>query len=170
MENQISFDLSELHNNPFRQTTDISYPYLSSSFREALAALYYGLEYGSRILMLMADHGLGKTTLLRHFERRMHDRNRALFLSTSRHNGREVLCKLLAEIGGTTATGIVQQFRHSMPTGKSYCVLCAKQTAGDPKIANGGRWEISSLLFDVFCPPPGRPCRCGQRARAIGRA
>jgi type II secretory pathway predicted ATPase ExeA len=111
LENQISFDLSELHNNPFRQTTDISYPYLSSSFREALAALYYGLEYGSRILMLMADHGLGKTTLLRHFERRMHDRNRALFLSTSRHNGREVLCKLLAEIGGTTASDDLHTIR-----------------------------------------------------------
>jgi general secretion pathway protein A len=111
LENQISFDLSELHDHPFRQTTDISYPYLSSSFREALAALYYGLEYGSRILMLTADQGLGKTTLLHHFERRMHDRNRALFLSTSRDNGREVLCKLLAEIGGTTASDDLHTIR-----------------------------------------------------------
>jgi hypothetical protein len=34
-----------------------------------------------------------------------------------------------------------------MPTGKSYCVLHAKQAAGNAKIANGGRWEISSPLI-----------------------
>jgi type II secretory pathway predicted ATPase ExeA len=101
LENQFSFDPAKLDDNPFSQTTDASYPYLSSSFREALAALYYGLEYGSRILMLTAAQGLGKTTLLRHFERRIHDRSRTLFLSSNHDNGREVLCKLLAELGGT---------------------------------------------------------------------
>lgn len=101
LENQFSFDLSELRDNPFRQAADTSYPYLSSSFREALAALYYGLEYGSRILMLTAAQGMGKTTMLRHFERRIHDRGRSLFLSLSHDKGVEVLHKLLAEIGGT---------------------------------------------------------------------
>jgi len=104
LENQLSFDLSELHDNPFSQTADASYPYLSSSFREALAALYYGLEYGSRILMLTADRGLGKTTLLRHFERRMHDRGRTLFFSPGHDKGVEVVRKLLAEIGGIAAS------------------------------------------------------------------
>jgi MSHA biogenesis protein MshM len=103
LENQMSFDLSELRENPFSRTADTSYPYLSSSFREALAALYYGLEYGSRILMLSADRGLGKTTLLRHFQRRMQDRGPTLFLSPSHDNGSEVLCKLLDEIGGMAA-------------------------------------------------------------------
>jgi type II secretory pathway predicted ATPase ExeA len=72
---------------------------------------YYGLEYGSRILMLTADRGLGKTTLLRHFERRMHDHSHTLFLSPSRDNGREVLCKLLVEIGGTTASDDLHTIR-----------------------------------------------------------
>jgi type II secretory pathway predicted ATPase ExeA len=101
LENQLSFDLSELQGNPFDPTAEPGYPYLSSSFREALAALYYGLEYGSRILVLTADRGLGKTTLLRHFEDRMHDRSRTLFLSPSHDKGVEVLRKLLAEIGRT---------------------------------------------------------------------
>jgi len=101
LENQFPFDLSKLHDNPFGPAAEITYPYLSLSFRNALAALYYGLEYGSRILLLTADQGLGKTTLLRHFERRMHDRGRTLILSPSRDNGREVLGKLLVEIGGT---------------------------------------------------------------------
>ena len=74
------------------------------------------------------------------------------------------------------------QFRQSMPTGKSYCVLHAKQAAGNAKIYTGSkseRWPLGGqltlckfrpLLFEVFCPTPGHPCRCGQRARAIGRA
>jgi type II secretory pathway predicted ATPase ExeA len=98
LENQLSIDLSELQSNPFGPTVEPSFPYLSSSFREALAALYYGLEYGSRILVLTADRGLGKTTLLRHFEGRMHDRSHTLFLSPGHDRGVEVLRKLLAEI------------------------------------------------------------------------
>jgi general secretion pathway protein A len=101
LENQLSIDLSELQSNPFGPIAEPSYPYLSSSFREALAALYYGLEYGSRILVLTADYGLGKTTLLRHFEGRMHDRSRTLFLSPGHDRGVEVLHKLLAEIEST---------------------------------------------------------------------
>ncbi|HUN60274.1 MAG TPA: AAA family ATPase [Candidatus Binataceae bacterium] len=37
---------------------------LSSSQRNALAELHYGLEYGHNIQLLLADDGLGKTTLL----------------------------------------------------------------------------------------------------------
>jgi len=104
LENQLSFNLSELHDNPFGQTAAAHYPYLSSSFREALGALYYGLEYGNRILMLTAEPGLGKTTLLRHFERRRQDRGRTLFVSAGHQRGPDVLRKLLTEIGGTAAS------------------------------------------------------------------
>ena len=111
LENQLSFDLSKLHDNPFGPAAEVTYPYLSSSFRDALAELYYGLEYGSRILILTAGQGLGKTTLLRHFERRMHGRGRTLILSPSRYNGREVLGKLLAEIGGTAPSDDLHTMR-----------------------------------------------------------
>jgi type II secretory pathway predicted ATPase ExeA len=97
----LSIDLSELQSNPFGPPAEPCYPYLGSSFREALAALYYGLEYGSRILVLTADHGLGKTTLLRHFEDRMHNRSRTLFLSPGHDRGVDVLRKLFAEIEST---------------------------------------------------------------------
>jgi MSHA biogenesis protein MshM len=103
LDNQSSSDLSKLPGNPFGPAADGSSPYLSLSFREALAALYYGLECGSHILLLTADTGLGKTTLLRHFARRLHGRGRALFLSLGDDPGTEVLGKLLVEIGGTVA-------------------------------------------------------------------
>jgi general secretion pathway protein A len=100
--NQFSFDLSRLRANPFDSSTCVDHPYLSSSFREGLAALYYGLEYGSRIVMVVSDPGLGKTTLLRHFERRMQDRRRVLFITSNSLVVSEVLGKLLIAIGGTT--------------------------------------------------------------------
>jgi type II secretory pathway predicted ATPase ExeA len=103
LKNQSSSAVPNLENNPFGRTADGSYPYLSSSFREALKALYYELECGSRILMLVAEPGMGKTTLLRHLARRLRARSRSLFLSTATDLGVEVLRRLAAEIGGATA-------------------------------------------------------------------
>ncbi len=111
MENQWSFDLTELHENPFGPAADASRPYLSSSFREAIAALYYGLEYGSRILILTADRGLGKTTLLRYFERWMHGRGHILLLSPGHDKTIEVLGKLLAAVEGTATCDDLHSMR-----------------------------------------------------------
>jgi len=99
-ENRFFSDLANLENKLFSLSAAESYPYLSGSFREALGALHYGLEYGNRILMLVADPGLGKTTLLRHFARHLH--GRAVLLSHA-HDPVEILSKLLAEIGGNAA-------------------------------------------------------------------
>lgn len=103
-ENQFSFHLCELHNDPFKPTAELDHPFLSSSFCTALAALYYHLEYGSRILILSAESGLGKTTLLRHLERRVRDRCRTLVVSPTHNKGSEVLRKLMIAIGGGAAS------------------------------------------------------------------
>ena len=98
---QRAFQRSELCDDLFSRTA--GYAYLSLSFREALAALYYGLESGTRVLMLSADSGLGKTTLMRHLERTLQRRSRTLFFSLDHDNGSEVLRGLLDEIDGTAA-------------------------------------------------------------------
>jgi MSHA biogenesis protein MshM len=111
LENQFFSDLSKLQGNPFSRAAGADHPYLSSSFREALASLYYGLENGSRILLLSAGPGLGKTTLLRHLERRLQHRGRTLFVTSNpdeasnRDKASEVLRKLLCEIGGAGLNG-----------------------------------------------------------------
>jgi type II secretory pathway predicted ATPase ExeA len=101
LDDQTSFDLSSLHYDPFGRAADASHPYLSSSFCEGLAALYYALEYGTRIVMLIAEHGLGKTTLLRYFQRKVKGRSRTLFLSSCQDNGPDLLHRLLIEVGET---------------------------------------------------------------------
>ncbi len=105
LETQLLFKCYGLRGDPFSPTAEApGYPYLSSSFREALAALYYCFEYGTRIVMLIADPGLGKTTLLRHFERRLNSRGRTLFLSPTHDNASEILRNVLSELG-TQAEG-----------------------------------------------------------------
>jgi type II secretory pathway predicted ATPase ExeA len=104
LENQFSLDLSKLHDNPLGRQAGTSYPFLSSSFCEALAALYYGLEYGDRILMLAADRGLGKSTLLRYFERRIQDRGCTLLISPNLEKNSDPMRELLARIGSTAAS------------------------------------------------------------------
>jgi len=117
LENQFFSDLSKLQGNPFSRAADADHPYLSSSFRQALASLYYGLENGSRILLLSADAGLGKTTLLRHLERRLQHRCRTLFVTSNsdeasnRDKASEVLRKLLCETGGEGPNGDLHAMR-----------------------------------------------------------
>jgi MSHA biogenesis protein MshM len=111
LENQCSFDLSELRDNPFGRAVGTSYPYLGLSFREALAALYYGLEYGTRILLLTADRGLGKSTLLHYFEGRIRNRGRTLLMCPSPDKSSELLRDLLTRIGGTAASGDLFEIR-----------------------------------------------------------
>jgi len=112
VDSQFSFNLSNLRGNPFDSVATADHPYLSSSFQEVLAALYYGLEYGNRILIVSAERGLGKTTLLRYLERRLRNRSRTLLLSPGREN--EMLRKMLAEIGGATTSDDLLTLREQL--------------------------------------------------------
>ena len=49
---------------PFGVTPDPRYLYLSTTHREALASLIYGIEAGRGFMALIAKPGMGKTTLL----------------------------------------------------------------------------------------------------------
>jgi general secretion pathway protein A len=49
---------------PFGVTPDTRFLYLNHMYREALASLWYGVREGRGFMGLMADPGMGKTTLL----------------------------------------------------------------------------------------------------------
>ncbi len=55
-------DFYKLREQPFGVTPDPRYLYLSSTHKEALASLYYGIEAGRGFLALIAKPGMGKTT------------------------------------------------------------------------------------------------------------
>lgn len=111
MDDQTSFVLSSLRYDPYSRVADADRPFLSSSFCKGLAALYYCLEYGTSILMLTAEPGLGKTTLLRHFQRRWQERGHTLFVSPCPDNGSNLLYRLLNELRETCSSNDLRALR-----------------------------------------------------------
>src|ERR1700682_1798933 len=59
-------DYFKLREQPFGVTPDARYLFLSSTHKEALGSLLYGIDEGCGFLALIASPGLGKTTLLFH--------------------------------------------------------------------------------------------------------
>src|ERR1700756_3854577 len=69
-----------LKHQPFGVTPDPSFLYLSQTHREALASLVYGIETGRGFLALIAQPGMGKTSLLFQLLERLKDSVRSAFL------------------------------------------------------------------------------------------
>jgi general secretion pathway protein A len=92
-------DYYRLYSQPFGVTPDPRYLYLSSTHRRALGALAYGIESGRGFLVLTAEPGLGKTTLLFLLLTRLERSNRTAFLFQAPRDPREFLLYLLADLG-----------------------------------------------------------------------
>lgn len=86
-----------LRQQPFGVTPDPRYLYLSAGHREALASLIYGIETGRGFLSLIAEPGMGKTTILFQVLKRFY--SHSAFLFQTQCNSRELLCYLLQDLG-----------------------------------------------------------------------
>src|SRR5262249_36990182 len=79
-----------LKEKPFNTTPDPRFLYLTAGHREALAQLVYGVQEAKGFIVLCADIGTGKTTLLRALLRQLEGSNTAvsyLFNSTLGFDG-----------------------------------------------------------------------------------
>jgi general secretion pathway protein A len=90
------FGLTE---QPFGVTPDPRFLYLSSAHREALASLYYGIEANRGFLGLIAQPGMGKTTLLFHLLEKFRTSAHTAFIFQTQCTSREFMRFLLAELG-----------------------------------------------------------------------
>ncbi len=88
-----------LREQPFGVTPDPRYLYLGPGHREALASLVYGIEANRGFLALIAQPGMGKTTLLVHLLEKFRQSARTAFLFQTQCNSRELVRFLLAELG-----------------------------------------------------------------------
>lgn len=88
-----------LREQPFGTTPDPRFLYLSASHREALASLVYGIETGRGFVGLIAEPGMGKTTLLFQLMERLQSSARTVFLFQTQTNTREFLSNLIADLG-----------------------------------------------------------------------
>jgi general secretion pathway protein A len=84
-------DFYGLREQPFGVTPDPRYLYFSPSHREALASLYYGIETGRGFLALIAEPGLGKTSLQFQLLDRLKGAMRTAFLFQTQCDSQELL-------------------------------------------------------------------------------
>jgi general secretion pathway protein A len=88
-----------LREQPFGVTPDPRYLYASSTHREALASLLYGVESGLGFVTLTANPGMGKTTLLFEALRRMQETARTVFLFQTIATPVDLVRALLIDLG-----------------------------------------------------------------------
>lgn len=86
-----------LRENPFGVIADTRFLYLSPTHHNAIDALCHGLNSGQEFLALVAEPGMGKTTVLRRLATQLGAR--IVFLSLTNAGTRELLGCLLASLG-----------------------------------------------------------------------
>jgi len=92
-------DFYKIREQPFDETPDPRYLYLSPTHREAIASLAYGLDAGKGFLALVAEPGMGKTTLVFHLLEWLRESARTVFLFQTQCGSHGLLCNLLADLG-----------------------------------------------------------------------
>ena len=92
-------DFYGLAEQPFGATPDPRYLYLGASHREALASLFYGIKMGRGILSLVAQPGMGKTSLLFRFLEHLRRSARTAFLFQTQCDSTGLLQYLLTDLG-----------------------------------------------------------------------
>jgi general secretion pathway protein A len=88
----------QLHEQPFGVTPDPRYTYFTSTHREALASLAYGVEIGSGFAVMVAKPGMGKTTLLFRLLDYLQDKARTVFVFHTQCNSVDLLRYILADM------------------------------------------------------------------------
>lgn len=92
-------DFYKMKEQPFGVTPDPRFLYLGESHREALASLYYGVESDRGFMALVAQPGLGKTTLAFQLLEKLQKATRTVFLFQTQCNPKEFFHYLLNGLG-----------------------------------------------------------------------
>lgn len=110
---------------PFGVTPDPRFLYLGRSHREALASLYYAVESDRGFAALIAQPGVGKTTLAFQLLERLQQASRTVFLFQTQCTSKELFHYLLNGLG-IDAQGMEQVSMHN----KLNEILCREMLAG----------------------------------------
>ena len=91
-------DFYGLREQPFGMTPDPAYLYASRTHGEALASLLFGIKDNRGFLALIAEPGMGKTTLLYQLLEELRDSARTVFLFQTQCDSREFLEYILHDL------------------------------------------------------------------------
>ena len=152
-------DFYQLREQPFGDTPDPRFLYLSKTHGEALASLFCGIESGRGFLALIAEPGLGKTTLLFQLLERLRHSARTVFLSQTQCDSREFVRHLLDKLGIETQgrdradlqKSLEEVLRQEMPAGQRLVVVIDEAQELDESVLEGVR-----LLANLEAPTAGQ--------------
>ena len=88
-----------LRDQPFGVTPDPNFLYLSTGHREALSSLLYAIETGQGFAAVIANPGMGKTTILFRIQELLGDYARTAFMFQTQCTSREFLQYVSADLG-----------------------------------------------------------------------
>lgn len=103
-----------LREQPFGVTPDRRYLFTSATHREALASLLCGLEAGRGFVALIAQPGMGKTTLLFEALNRLKDKARVVFLFQTICTPMDFLRAVLADLGVDDTRGSLVELQSTL--------------------------------------------------------
>jgi len=97
--NSMLLDFFGLRQQPFGMTPDPAYLFASDTHRDALSALKLGVAENRGFFALIAQPGMGKTTLLYRLLEDLHDSARTVLVSQTQCNSGELIAYILHELG-----------------------------------------------------------------------
>src|SRR5215467_2590412 len=95
------FDFYNLREQPFGVTPNPRFLYMGASHREALASLLYGIKGRRGFMSLLAQPGMGKTTILFQLVNQLKDSTRTAYLFQTFCRPEDLLRALLLDLGVT---------------------------------------------------------------------
>jgi general secretion pathway protein A len=95
----VFLDYYQLSESPFGVTPDPRFLFLGPSHREALASLFYATEANRGFLALIAEPGMGKTSLLYHYFSYLRAKARTAFVFRTDCDSREFIRHILLDLG-----------------------------------------------------------------------
>ncbi len=148
-------DFYGLREQPFGVTPDPTYLYLSRTHDEALAALLEGVKADRGFMALIAEPGMGKTTILYRLMEEVQDSARTVFLFQTQCDSREFFRYLLSELGiKTPRMGLVSMHKKlndvlfsEMLAGKRFVII-----VDEAQNLEGPVLETIRLLSDFETP------------------
>ena len=161
-----------LREQPFGVTPDPRFLYLSEAHKEALASLYYGIEANRGFIGLIAQPGMGKTTMLFHHLERLYVGTNRIFQTHC--NSREFMRLLLSELGCEEDTQdlvrMYDEFNKRLvkiaADGNRLIVVVGEAQNLEPEVLETLRLlELRDCPGETDAHHPGRPAGTGAEAR-----
>lgn len=158
-----------LREQPFGVTPDPRFLYLTTSHREALASLIYAIETKRGFSALVAEPGMGKTTLLFYLLDKIKSTARTAFLFRPDSNTKELLQSLLLDLGLEANSQDVPQMHEilnavlleDLRAGKHFvwvideCQDLDSQVLESVRLLSNFETPVSKLMHIVLAGQPG---------------